>query len=156
VKDYLKQGPLGFPVVDIAVTLTNGSYHTVDSSDMAFKAAARIAMTDGMPHCQPVLLEPIVAVEISVPSEHTAKAQRLVTGRRGGQILGFDAKPGWKGWDVVSAYLPQSEMHDLIVELRSLTMGVGTFTWRFDHLQEMEGREADAVVKARKAALEAK
>lgn len=156
VKDYLKQGPLGFPVVDIAVTLTNGSYHTVDSSDMAFKAAARVAMTDGMPHCLPVLLEPIVSVEISVPSEHTAKAQRLVTGRRGGQILGFDAKEGWKGWDVVNAFLPQSEMHDLIVELRSLTLGVGTFAWKFDHLQEMEGREADAVIKARKAALEAK
>lgn len=156
VKDYLKQGPLGFPVVDIAVTLTNGSYHTVDSSDMAFKAAARVAMTEGMPHCLPVLLEPIVSVEISVPSEHTAKGQRLVTGRRAGQILGFDAKEGWKGWDVVNAYLPQSEMHDLIVELRSLTMGVGTFAWRFDHLQEMEGREADAVVKARKAALDAK
>ncbi|MBK8726279.1 MAG: elongation factor G [Holophagaceae bacterium] len=156
VKDYLKQGPLGFPVVDIAVTLTAGSYHTVDSSDMAFKAAARVAMTEGMPLCMPVLLEPIVSVEISVPNEHTAKAQRLVTGRRAGQILGFDAKEGWKGWDVVNAFLPQSEMHDLIVELRSLTMGVGTFAWKFDHLQEMEGREADAVVKARKAALEAK
>ncbi len=153
VQDYMRQGPLGFPVVDIAVTLVNGSYHSVDSSDMAFKAAARVAMSEGMPNGQPVLLEPIVSVEISVPSDFTAKAQRLVTGRRAGQILGFDQRVGWSGWDVVSAYIPQAEMHDLILELRSLTMGVGTFTWTFSHLQELEGREGDSVVKHRRAAL---
>jgi elongation factor G len=154
VEDYLKQGPLGFPVVDIKVTLTNGSYHTVDSSDMAFKTAARIAMSDGMPKCDPVILEPILAVDVAVPAEYTSKAQRIISGRRG-QILGYVAKDGWKGWDVVSAYLPQAEMGDLIVELRSLTMGVGTFSWRFDHLQEMAGRGADKVVEDRKMALAA-
>ncbi|WP_142847503.1 elongation factor G [Telmatospirillum sp. J64-1] len=152
VKDYLRQGPLGFPVVDVAVTLTNGSFHSVDSSDMAFKTAARIAMTEGMPNCDPVLLEPILAVEISVPTEHTSKVQRIVSGRRG-QILGYDAKPGWKGWDSVSACLPQAEMADLIIELRSLTMGVGTFAWRFDHLQEVMGRQAQQVIGSRRAAL---
>lgn len=152
-QDTLKQGPLGFQVVDVAVTLVNGSYHTVDSSDMAFKAAARIAINEGLPHGNPVLLEPIVSVELSIPNDFTAKAQRLVTGRRAGQILGFDQKAGWDGWDVVSAYIPQAEMHDLILELRSLTMGVGTIAWSFAHLQEMEGREADAVVKHRKEAL---
>lgn len=152
VVDWMKRGPLGFPVVDIHVALVDGSYHTVDSSDMAFKTAARIAMTEGAPLCHPVLLEPITEVQISVPSEFTSKAQRLVTGRRGGQVLGFDAKPGWKGWDVVSAYIPQAEMGDVIVELRSLTMGVGSFTWSFHHLQELVGRDADKVVEARKAA----
>ena len=154
VEEFLKQGPLGFPVVDIKVTLTSGSYHTVDSSDMAFKTAARIAMTDGMPKCDPVLLEPILAVEIAVPNEYTSKAQRIISGRRG-QILGYEAKDGWKGWDAVAAYLPQAEMSDLIVELRSLTMGVGTFSWRFDHLQEVSGRGADKVVEDRRAALAA-
>lgn len=154
VEEYLKRGPLGFPVVDIKVTLTNGSYHTVDSSDMAFKTAARIAMTDGMPKCEPVLLEPILSVEIAVPADYTSKAQRIISGRRG-QILGYEGKEGWKGWDVVSAYLPQAEMADLIVELRSLTMGVGTFAWKFDHLQEMAGRGADRVVEERKMALAA-
>ncbi|MTJ79950.1 MAG: elongation factor G [Telmatospirillum sp.] len=154
VRDYLKQGPLGFPVVDVKVTLTSGSYHTVDSSDMAFKTAARIAMTDGMPKCEPVLLEPILAIGIAVPSEYTPKAQRIISGRRG-QILGYEAKDGWKGWDQVSAYLPQAEMSDMIIELRSLTMGVGTFSWRFDHLQEMTGRGADKVVEERKSALAA-
>lgn len=152
VVDFLKQGALGFPVVDIAVTLTDGSYHAVDSSDMAFKTAARIAMAEGMPQCDPVLLEPVLAVEISVPADFTSKAQRIITGRRG-QILGFDAKEGWAGWDQVSAYLPQAEMGDLIVELRSLTMGVGTFGWRFDHLQELSGRAATQVVDARKESL---
>ena len=152
VAEFMHQGPFGFPVVDLSVTLTNGSYHAVDSSDMAFKTAARIAMTEGMPQCDPVLLEPILLVEISVPNDFTAKAQRIVSGRRG-QILGFDAKDGWQGWDTVSAYLPQAEMDDLIVELRSLTMGVGTFSWTFDHLQELTGRVAEKVVELRKEAL---
>jgi len=151
VRDFLAQGPLGFPVVDLAVTLTSGSFHAVDSSDMAFKTAARIAMAEGLPKCEPVLLEPILKIEISVPADFTSKAQRIISGRRG-QILGYDAKPGWKGWDAVSAYLPQAEMGDLIVELRSLTMGIGTFSWKFDHLQEIAGRTADKVVEERKAA----
>lgn len=152
VIDYLKHGPFGFPVVDVKVTLTDGSYHSVDSSDQAFKTAARLAMTEGMQKCEPVLLEPVLAVQIAVPSDYTSKAQRIISGRRG-HILGYEGKPGWAGWDEVSAYLPQSEMGDLIIELRSLTMGVGTFSWRFDHLQEMVGRGADKVVEDRKAAL---
>ena len=152
VREYLARGPFGFPVVDVAVTLTAGSYHSVDSSDMAFKMAARVAMAEGLPKCEPVLLEPILKVEISVPADYTSKAQRIISGRRG-QILGYDAKPGWSGWDAVSAYLPQAEMGDLIVELRSLTMGVGTFHWQFDHLQEIGGRTAERVVEERRNAL---
>ncbi|MEK7246482.1 MAG: elongation factor G [Pseudomonadota bacterium] len=148
VRESLARGPLGFPVMDLSVTLTDGQYHTVDSSDMAFKKAGALAMREGLPACQPVLLEPICHVEIAIPSEFTSKAQRLVSGRRG-QILGFDTKPDWKGWDQVLALLPQSEMHDLIVELRSATLGVGTFAWRFDHLQELTGKHADQVIAAR-------
>ena len=151
VKDYMNEGPLGFPVVDMAVTLTDGSYHAVDSSEQAFKQAARIAMTEGMSKCDPVLLEPIYMVRISVPSEYTSRAQRLISGRRG-QFLGFDARPGWKGWDEVSANMPQSEIRDLINELRSLSLGVGTFTYQFDHLQEITGKLADQVIEQRQAA----
>ena len=136
VREYLSRGPLGFPVVDVAVTLKDGSYHSVDSSEQAFKQAARIAMQEGMPQCEPQLLEPVLLVSISVPNEYTPSALRLVSGRRG-QILGYEAKPNWRGWDEVSAHLPQAEMHDLIVELRSLTMGVGSFRWQFDHLHEV-------------------
>ncbi|OHC80125.1 MAG: elongation factor G [Rhodospirillales bacterium RIFCSPLOWO2_12_FULL_67_15] len=148
VRESLGRGPLGFPVVDLSVTLTDGQFHTVDSSDMAFKKAGALAMREGLPACQPVLLEPICHVEIAIPSDFTSKAQRLVSGRRG-QILGFDTKPDWKGWDQVLALLPQAEMHDLIVELRSATLGVGTFAWRFDHLQELTGKHADQIITER-------
>jgi elongation factor G len=151
VTDYLSRGPLGFPVVDVAVTLFDGSYHSVDSSDMAFRQAGRLAMSEGMPKCDPVLLEPIMAVEIAVPSEATARVNAIISQRRG-QILGFDARSGWPGWDVVEAHLPESEMQDLIVELRSATAGVGTYTARFDHLSELTGRLADQVLAQHKAA----
>jgi elongation factor G len=148
VKDYLVRGPLGFPVVDIAVTLTDGTYHSVDSSEAAFKQAARIAMSEGLPKCDPVLLEPICAVAISVPSEFTSKANTIVSSRRG-RILGFDARPGWPGWDEVTAHMPQAELSDLIIELRSATLGLGSFTMAFDHLVEISGKEAERIIQAR-------
>jgi elongation factor G len=153
VKDYLQTGPLGFPVVDVAVTLTDGSYHTVDSSDMAFRQAGRLAMSEGLPKCQPVLLEPIMHVKITVPSDATSRINALISQRRG-QILGFDAREGWTGWDVVEARMPEAEIQDLIVELRSATSGVGTFTAKFDHLAELTGRLADQVLAGQKQAAE--
>jgi elongation factor G len=150
VRDYLSSGPLGFPVVDVSVCLIDGSYHSVDSSDMAFRQAGRIAMNEGMPQCSPVLLEPIMAVEIAVPSEATAKVNSIVSSRRG-QILGFDARPGWPGWDLVEVHLPESEIQNLIVELRSATAGVGTFNAKFDHLAELIGKVADQVLAGRGA-----
>ncbi|MBC1189476.1 elongation factor G [Microcystis aeruginosa CS-558/01A06] len=145
VREYLGHGPLGFPVVDIDVTLTDGSYHSVDSSEQAFKQAARLAMTEGLPKCHPVLLEPILSVTVLAPSEYTAKVLQLISGKRG-QIQGFEASAEWKGWDQVTAYLPQAEMHDFIVDLRSLTMGVGFFQWDEDHLQEVPDKLRDAVL----------
>ena len=136
---------LGFPVVDIEVTLTDGSYHNVDSSDMAFRQAARIALQEAMPKASPVLLEPILAVQIFTPSEAMSRASAIVTSRRG-QILGYDSRPGWQGWDVLDVLLPESEMGGLIVELRSVTAGVGTYTARFEHLSELTGKAADAIV----------
>ena len=154
VQDYLQRGPLGgFPVVDVSVTLIDGSYHSVDSSDMAFRQAGRIGMAEGMPKCSPVLLEPIMEVEIAIPSEATARINGMIPQRRG-QILGFDAREGWPGWDVVRAQIPESEMGDLIVELRSATAGVGTFSAKFHHLAELTGRLADNVLAARKEAAE--
>ncbi|HBB31340.1 MAG TPA: elongation factor G [Cyanobacteria bacterium UBA8803] len=145
VREYLSHGPLGFPVVDVAVTLTNGSYHSVDSSEQAFKQAARLAMTEGMPKCEPMLLEPIMSIQVSAPTEFTSKVLQLISGRRG-QILNYEARSDWKGWDCVSSYLPQAEMHDFIVELRSLTFGIGFFNWHYDHLQEVPGKLAENVL----------
>jgi elongation factor G len=151
VIDALKHGPLGFPVVDLHVALVDGSYHTVDSSDMAFRTAGRIAIVEGLPQCQPVLLEPIHEVEIVCPSEATAKMNAILSSRRG-QILGFDAREGWPGWDVVRAQMAEAEIGDLIIEVRSATAGVGSFAFKFDHLAELTGRTADQIVAARRAA----
>ena len=151
VREYLHEGALGFPIVDLSVKLVDGQFHAVDSSDMAFRTAASQAMREGLPKANPVLLEPICKVKISVPSSATSKAQGMITKRRG-QILGFDAKAGWKSWDEVEAFVPQSELHDMIIELRSVTHGVGTYEWGFDHLSELSGRLADDVVAQRQTA----
>jgi elongation factor G len=151
VINALKHGPLGFPVVDVSVALTDGSYHTVDSSDMAFQTAARIGIVEGLPQCNPVLLEPIYLVEIVCPSEATARMNAILSGRRG-QILGFDTREGWPGWDVVRAKMPESEIGDIIIEVRSGTAGVGSFTFKFDHMAELTGKTADQIVASRRAA----
>jgi elongation factor G len=151
IVDALKHGPLGFPVVDLAVALVDGSYHTVDSSDMAFRIAGRIAIVEGLPQCQPVLLEPIHLVEIVCPSDATAKMNAILSGRRG-HILGFDTREGWPGWDLVRAEMAEAEIGDLIIEVRSATAGVGSFTFKFDHMAELTGRTADQIVAARRAA----
>ncbi len=151
VREFLVQGMYGYPVVDLSVTLTNGSYHTVDSSEQAFKQAARLAMQSGLPNCEPVLLEPIERITLATPVEFTANILRLVRNRRG-QVLGYDAKPNWTGWDEVTAYLPMAEMQSLITELRSLTQGVGFFHWEDDHLQEVPDKIAEQVLAIAKSA----
>jgi elongation factor G len=151
VIDALKHGPLGFPVVDMSVALIDGSYHTVDSSDQAFRTAGRIGIVEGLPQCQPVLLEPIHLVEIVCPTDATAKMNAILSGRRG-QILGFDTREGWDGWDTVRAQMPEAEIGDLIIEVRSATAGVGSFVFKFDHMAELTGRTADQIIAARRAA----
>jgi len=155
VREALKNGPLGgFPVVDIGVTLTDGSYHDVDSSDQAFKMAGILGMREALPDARPVLLEPVLRVRIAIPNDNTARVNAIVSGRRG-QLMGYDARPGWHGWDVVEALIPEAEIADLIIELRSATAGVGTFTAAFDKMAEVTGRLADdilAQVKKQQAA----
>jgi elongation factor G len=147
VVDGLTRGPLGFPVTDLQVTLTDGSYHSVDSSDLAFRTAARIGLNEGLPQCQPVLLEPIHVVEIVCPTDATARINAILSARRG-QILGFDTRDGWSGWDCVRAMMPEAEIGELIVELRSATAGAGSFTRTFDHMAEVTGRAADQIIAA--------
>jgi elongation factor G len=151
VVDGLLRGPLGFPVIDVQVTLTDGSYHSVDSSDLAFRTAARIGVSEALPQCQPVLLEPIYVVEIVCPTDATAKINAILSGRRG-QILGFDTRDGWPGWDRVRAMMPEAEIGELIVELRSATAGAGSFTRAFDRMAEVSGRAADQIIAAHRVA----
>jgi elongation factor G len=110
-----------------------------------------MGMAEALAQARPVLLEPVLAVEIAVPNDAMSRASALVTARRG-QILGYDARPGWRGWDLISAMIPEAEMGGLIVDLRSVTAGVGTFSARFDHLSELTGKGAEQVVAAQQAA----
>jgi elongation factor G len=149
VSDAMERGPLGFPVVDVEVVLTDGSYHAVDSSELAFRMAGRIAMSDGMKASESVLLEPIEKIEIFAPSSATSRITSAISGRRG-QILGYDTREGWPGWDRIEVYLPQAERHNLIVELRSVTQGIGSYRSQFDHMQEVTGRVAEEIVQKAK------
>jgi elongation factor G len=150
VKGGLARGPLGFPVVDLAVTLCDGQHHAVDSNEMSFKLAGQQAMREALPNCDPVLLEPIYETRIHTPSDCTNKAHGVISSRRG-QILGFDARDGWPGWDTVTAMMPETGLQGLIIELRSLSQGAATYEASFDHYQELFGNDADKVVAERKA-----
>jgi elongation factor G len=107
-------------------------------------------MTEALSKARPVLLEPILAVEIHVPAEFMSRASQIIPARRG-QILGFDARPGWDGWDTISALIPEADMDGLIVELRSATAGVGSYAAHFDHMSELAGKAAEAMVNHRHA-----
>jgi len=153
LKDNTAHGPLGFNVVDINVRLYDGQYHSVDSSDQAFRTAGRLAMTEALPQCEPVLLEPIYDVKIYMPTEFTSRVQRTITQRRA-QILGFNAREGWDGWEEIHVNMPEAAMQDLITEIRSITQGIGTFESLFSHYQELIGRDAERVVQSRKQNME--
>ena len=144
----MEKGPLGFPVVDVAVRLVDGSFHTVDSSELAFRIAGRLAMDDALAEAAPYLLEPVVRVTVDTPAGTGSKAGSVLSTRRG-QILGLGPHPDWQRWERVEALLPESALHGLDAELRSLSQGLASFTAAFDHLAELGGKDADQVVKAR-------
>ncbi|OSQ38587.1 elongation factor G [Thalassospira mesophila] len=148
ILDGLRTGPLGFPVVDLEVTLHDGAFHAVDSSDQAFQMAGRLALADGLKTAGPILLEPVEDVIFVIPSSCTSKTQRLITTRRG-QILGFNPREGWPGWDEIQARVPTAETGDMVMELRSVTLGTGFFTKQFSHMQEVSGKALDAALTPR-------
>jgi len=151
VRDAMQRGPLGFAVDDVAVTLTDGSFHAVDSSELAFRIAGRMAMAEALEKAAPYLLEPICKVSVDTPAGTGSKAGSVLSARRG-QILGLSPHPDWARWERVEALLPESGLHGLDAELRSLSQGLASFTAEFDHLAELGGKHADEVVKARAAA----
>jgi elongation factor G len=146
VKDAMEKGPLGFPVVDVAVTLIDGSYHTVDSSELAFRTAGRIGMAEALAAAQPHLLEPVHKVRVTTPGYATSRVTSAVASRRG-QMLGMDTRPGWSRWDTVEALVPEAELQGLDAELRSISQGLATYESVFDHLAELNGTLADKVVQ---------
>lgn len=141
VRDGLEKGQLGFPVTDLEVTLVEGQTHSVDSSEMAFRMAGRLAMEEGLPKCGAILLEPVEKLTVYSPSPSASNVTSALTARRG-QILGLAPREDWRGWERIEAYLPQSERQDLIAELRGLTQGLGAFEADFDHMAELTGRLA--------------
>jgi elongation factor G len=143
-EEAMLKGPFGYPVVDVGVTLVDGTFHTVDSSDMAFRNCTRQGVAEALGKAEPVLLEPIDHVTVSVPNQFTPGVQRLLSGRRG-QILGYAERDGWPGWDDVEALVPEAELHDFILQLRSDTMGLGSYRCAFDHLAEARGKIAEKV-----------
>lgn len=150
VRDALERGPLGFAVVDVEAVLTDGSFHAVDSSELAFRIAGRMAAAAALERAAPYLLEPVMRVTVDTPAGTGSKAGSALSGRRG-QILGLSPHPDWARWERVEALLPQAALHGLDAELRSLSQGLAGFTARFDHLAELAGKHADEVVKARAA-----
>lgn len=146
VQDAMSKGPIGFPVVDVSVTLIDGSFHSVDSSEHAFQMAGRLGMSEALAECEPVVLEPIEKLSIYTPSWGTPKINSAVSAHNG-QILGFESREGWPGWDRVDVYLPHSERQNFIIELRSLTQGLATFEAEFDHMVELTGRRAEEAAK---------
>jgi len=141
VRDGLAKGPMGFPVTDLEVTLVEGQTHSVDSSEMAFRLAGRLAIEDGLAACGSILLEPIEKLTVYSPSPSASNVTSALTARRG-QILGLGPREDWRGWERIEAYLPQSERQDLIAEIRGLTQGLGAFEADFDHMAELTGRLA--------------
>ncbi|MBP6363428.1 MAG: elongation factor G, partial [Novosphingobium sp.] len=148
IREAMERGPLGFPVVDVAVTLTDGSFHAVDSSELAFRVAGRLAMNEALAAAAPYLLEPIVKVAVDTPAGTGSKAGSVLSARRG-QILGLAPHPDWTLWERVEALLPESALPGLDAELRSLSQGLAGFIAGFDHLAELGGKHADEVIKTR-------
>ena len=151
-RDAMQKGPLGFPVVDVAVTLIDGSFHTVDSSELAFRTAGRIAMSEALAAASPILLEPVSKVTVRTPGSASSKVNSAVASRRG-QMLGINAQDGWSHWDVIEVMLPEAELHGLEAELRSMSQGLAGYEASFDHLSEITGKLADDIVKATTAAV---
>ena len=145
VRDAMEKGPLGFPVVDVQVTLLDGSYHSVDSSELAFRTAGRIAMQDALDKASPHLLEPMHQLTIVCPTSSSGKVSSALASRRG-QMLGILPRDGWDGWDRIDMMLPTAELGGLEAELRSFSQGLASYEAKFDHLAELNGSLADKIV----------
>ncbi|MDI9388521.1 MAG: elongation factor G [Synergistota bacterium] len=147
LRENMVKGPLaGFPVVDFKATLYFGSYHDVDSSEMSFKLAARLSFRKGILEAGPILLEPIMNVEVTVPEDYLGDVMGDFNGRRG-RILGIDSKGHQQ---IVKAQAPLAEMFRYAIILRSMTSGRGSFTMEYDHYEEVPAEIAKKVIAAHK------
>jgi elongation factor G len=139
VREALAHGPNGNPVTDMHVTLFDGQYHDVDSSEQSFKTAASMGVREALPKCNPVVLEPIAHVRAIVPTSYTSAVIQQLTGKRG-QILGMNPDER-AGFDIVEAYVPAVELSRYITELRTATQGLGTYSWRHERYDPVPGNK---------------
>ena len=147
LEDTLPNGVLaGYPVVDVKVTLTFGSYHEVDSNENAFKMAASMGFKDGCRKANPVILEPMMAVEVETPEDYAGSVMGDLSSRRG-MVQGMDDMPG--GGKIIKAEVPLSEMFGYSTTLRSMSQGRATYTMEFKHYSEAPKNVADAIITAR-------
>jgi elongation factor G len=149
IEEAMKNGVLaGFPLVDIKATVVDGSYHDVDSSEMAFKIAGSMALKAAGEKCRPVLLEPIMKVEVTVPEEYMGDVMGDLNSRRG-RIEGMDARHGAQ---IIRAKVPLSEMFGYSTTLRSRTQGRGTYSMEISHYEEVPKSIADEIISKNKGA----
>jgi len=152
VRNTLVEGyQAGYPMVDVKVTVFDGSYHDVDSSDMAFQIAASMGLKNAFEKAKPILLEPIMAIEVSSPDECMGDVIGDLNSRRG-RVLGMDSKGHGQ---VIKALVPMSEILKYAPDLRSITSGRGSFEARFSHYDEVPAPIAEKVIKEAKEAKEA-
>ncbi|MEA2574953.1 MAG: elongation factor, partial [Chloroflexia bacterium] len=145
IREALSEGVLaGYPVVNVRAVLYDGSFHPVDSSEMAFKLASNQAFKEGMQSGRPVLLEPIMMLHIIVPDNYTGDIMSDLNGRRG-RVLGMN--PQGNGFTVIDATAPLSEVQRYVSDLRSITQGRGSFDMEFDHYDPVPGHVADRVIE---------
>ena len=145
VRETAAEGVLaGYPLSDFKATLYDGSFHAVDSNELSFKLAARLAIKQGVLECKPALMEPIMTVEIRIPETYMGDVNRDLNGRRG-RVLGMDVKDGVQ---IITAHVPQAELFSYATELRSLTAGRGTFTATFDTYEDVPAHIAEKVIEA--------
>jgi len=138
----------GFPLSDFKATLYDGSYHSVDSNELSFKIAASMALKDGVMQAHPVLMEPIMSVEVRVPDQYMGEVNRDLNGRRG-RVMGLEQADGMQ---VILAHVPQAELFSYATELRSLTGGRGTFSATLDHYEDVPSHLAERIVEEHRKA----
>ena len=143
MREALEAGPLaGYPVVNVNVTLTDGSYHDVDSNEMAFKIAAKEAFKKGVLQAKPVLLEPVLTIQVTVPENYTGDVMSDLNGKRA-HVSGMT--PGANGTTTIEAVVPAAEVQRYATDLRSITQGRGSFTTEFSHYQPVPPNLAEQI-----------
>ena len=142
----------GYPLVGLKATLYDGSYHPVDSNDMAFQTAARLAYQDGIPKAKPTILEPIGLLKVTIPDENLGDIMSDISSKRRGTVLGMNAEDGMQ---IVEAEVPMAEMSSYTIDLRSMTQGRGSFSCKFVRYEEAPGNVQQNVIEEAKALAEA-